>query len=124
MRALRLLLIFGLIAAAIYGIYSCLLSRRIHQVSEKSTAIAKERFFKAQLNDTISRIEEIYKDSCRYSFWIKNYSMDYIVIDVCKYPVLRKIERGARILKDSNSGQCHFIQNNNITIDSQLEIEY
>ena len=107
-----------------YGIYSCLLSRRIHKMSERSAAIAKERFFKAKLNDTINRIDQIYQDSCDYSFWIKNYSMDYVVADLCKYPGLKQIEIGDKILKDSNSIECTFIKGDSIEAVLQLEIEY
>jgi hypothetical protein len=124
MRTIKSFLILCVITVIAYGIYSWLLSRRIHKMSDRSTKIAQNRFFEATLNDTISRVEEIYQDSCRYEFWINNYSMHRIIVNVCKYPILRQVDIGTKIVKDSNSNECIFIKSNSDKVSLRLDIEY
>jgi hypothetical protein len=124
MRATRSLLILCAIAVCGYGIYSALLRSKFHEASERSAKIARDRFMNATINDTIYRIDEVYGNSCHFEFWIKNYSMGYVVVDACKYPILKQVDTGTKIIKNARSNECSFIKNNKDKMSLRLVIEY
>jgi hypothetical protein len=107
-----------------YIVYTFLYARAIHRSSEERSKIAEERFFKSDINGTINRVELIYKDNCNTQFWIKHYSMSYIVVNVCKFATLKGIESGTIIKKDSNSTRCTFLLPNDIAITTNIKVEY
>ena len=96
----------------LYAVYLLFLSKGFKEESQKSVAIQKQRFYGARINDTISRIEANYHDTCIYSFWIKNYSMFYIDLNTCIFQELRQLKIGDKIVKEKNTNQCTFIKAN------------
>jgi hypothetical protein len=117
---LRLILIVGVM----YVAYALIFAKKVHDASDRSAKIAQEWFSNAHLNDSIIRIDKIYADSCDYGFWISNYSMDYVVVDLCKYISLKQISIGDRIIKKSNSNECLFIKTGGRKLNLSLQIEY
>lgn len=124
MQLSKVFLKLSFVAVLLYGFYSFLLAKKIHETSDISTKIAKERFLKTSLNDTITRIEKIYHDNCNYSFWIQNYSMDHVVVNICKYPILKQLNTGDLIVKNANSNECIFIKADGSKTKLLLQIEY
>ena len=124
MRSRKSLVILCLTAAALYLLFSLLLAVKINKSTKESIRYAKEQFLKVKFNDTIWRIDEGYKDSCNYSYWIQNYPMHYINLNRCRFPALKQIKIGTKVLKDSNSNECTFIKPDGEKLILSLQVEY
>jgi hypothetical protein len=66
----------------------------------------------------------IYKDTCNTSFEIANYRMYNIVVDLCKYPALRKVKMGDFLQKDKHSKECIITGTDGRQLRLNFEIEY
>ena len=115
-----LFLILFVVVGATYGLYYW--SSR--KSSIKSTNKLKSIFYATNINDTIKRIDPIYKDNCNTSFWIANYPSGYVVLDLCKYPQLRSVEIGNVLRKDQNSTECIIKDRDGKQTRINLQIEY
>jgi hypothetical protein len=112
-------ILLGLVCSA-FGLYYW--SSR--QSTVESTNKLKSLFYSTKIDDTIRRIEPIYKDNCSTSFWIANYPAGHVLVDLCKYPNLRSVEVGDVIRKDQNSADCLIIVKGGKQIRINLQIEY
>ena len=92
--------------------------------SFESTKKLKNIFYSTEISDTITRIEPIYRDKCNTTFWIANYPVHQVVVNICKCPQLRTIEVGNVIQKDANSTECTFMGRNIKQTRINLQIEY
>ncbi len=99
-------------------------SRWFSKLGEQPPGNAGNDFYNAQLNDTITRVDQLYPDSCLYQLWISNYSKLFVVVDVCKYPQLKDISAQTKIVKDSNSNACVFKKNETGELKLELEVVY
>lgn len=115
-----LFLILIVLVCSAYGLYY--LSSR--QNSIRSSQTLKSIFYSAKLSDTIKRIESIYKDECSTGFWIASYQVDYVVVNLCKYPQLRSVEIGDVIQKERNSTECTITGKQGKRTKVNLQIEY
>ena len=120
----RSITILILVVAVLYATYFLLFSKRTHEQAKRSSTIARERFFTASLNDTIYRFEPIYGDTCNYEMWIRNYSMDYVLLNVCDDRRMKDMDVNDKILKAANSNECVIEKPGGKKIEFKIEIEY
>lgn len=107
-----------------YLIYLILFSYAFHRSNNESARIAKERFYRTEINDTINRVEGIYKDNCNTSLWIKHYFMHFIVVNICNNTILKIIDTGTLIKKQPNTYNCTLKTAKGKTINIEINNEY
>jgi hypothetical protein len=107
----------------VYIVYSILLSGSFRRTASESAKDNNNTFYQTALNDTIHRIDQVYQDSCRKGFWIRNYPGDYFLVNVCKFKMLSAVNTETQIIKQKDSRSCIFIMKND-TVKVELELAH
>lgn len=119
---IKQLFLLAVILAISYGIYMWLYVGSSLRHSKVSADEAKQIFFSLPLNNEIDRVGPVYGDSCYRVFYIENYQKPTLVVDVCRYPALKRVLGNSRIIKDANTNECTFIYPGVETISLLLKL--